>query len=78
MTDKIFDHNSEEFNSTLDVVLKEAAARRLNPNKSPEATYEGYCNAVDRVGEDSAEAAKNMLNYETFCLCYCKEAWRPM
>ncbi|MDR3001668.1 MAG: hypothetical protein LBU89_10435 [Fibromonadaceae bacterium] len=61
MTDKIFDHNSKEFDLALNVALEEAATRRCNPNKSPKATYEGYCNAIDRVGKDLAKAAKNAL-----------------
>jgi len=61
MTEKIFDHTSEEFNSTLKVALKDVAAKRNNPNKSFEATYPGYCNAVDRVGRDLAEAARDTL-----------------
>jgi hypothetical protein len=61
MSEKIFDHTSEEFNSTLDVAIKEVTARRYNPNKSFEATYPGYCSAVDRVGEDLAKAATNSL-----------------
>ena len=61
MTDKIFDHTSKEFETTLNVALKDVAAKRQNPNKSLEATYEGYCIAVDRVGKDLAKAAKNTL-----------------
>jgi len=61
MTEKIFDHTSEEFDSTLNIALKDVAAKRNNPNKSFEATYHGYCNAVDRIGKDLAEAARGTL-----------------
>jgi len=61
VTDKIFDHTSKEFETTLKVAIKDVTAKRRNPNKSLTATYEGYCNAVDRVGKDFAEAAKKTL-----------------
>jgi hypothetical protein len=59
--DKILDHNSKEFDAVFDEATKVARKKRLNPNKSMGATYDGYCKAVDRVGDDLAGAAKRTL-----------------
>jgi hypothetical protein len=61
MSGNIFDCNSDEFDKTFDLALKEVAESRCNPNNSLDATYLGYCNAVERVGVGLAEAAKDSL-----------------
>jgi len=58
---RILDHNSEEFNSAFNEAFEVAQKRRQNPNKSVETSYSGYCNAVDRVGEELGKATKKVL-----------------
>jgi hypothetical protein len=59
--DKILDHRSPEFEAACEAAREKIISKRLNPNKSAESTYEGYCNAVDKVGGDLSVAAKGVF-----------------
>jgi hypothetical protein len=58
---RILDHNSEEFKVAFDEAFEVAQKRRHNPNKSIEASYNGYCDVVNQVGKELGEATKKAL-----------------
>jgi len=59
--DKILEHRSPEFEAACEAAREGIMNRRLNPNKSAESTYEGYCNAVDKIGGNLSEVSKGVL-----------------